>query len=63
VTLFNRLPTDPEKRRNCLGHRRDWIERQQQHNPRHARLYCPAHVNYIGHNGVFPCQDCAEANP
>lgn len=55
---MNRLPADPEKRRGALSTGLKYLERMRKQDPRHAALYCPEHVNYIGAGGVFPCWDC-----
>lgn len=60
MTAHNRLPLDPEKRRSILPARLSWLASMTEKDPRHAALFCPHHANYIGNEGVFPCQDCED---
>lgn len=45
------------KRLSGIIQHKKFLERMRTQDPRHARLYCPDHSAYIGHNNVFPCTD------
>lgn len=52
------VPDTPAMKRAAgIERHQKWLALMVKRDARHARLYCPDHPAYIGHNNVFPCTD------